>query len=142
MRGGYALYPYDGIGIFRNWHGIEFSIVHVQNWGAVCGLFAGFHMALLYVRIAIIGGMLSYLFFVKNTVFVKFSLTLICVGALGNVVDHFVYGHVVDMFYFVFWGFSYPVFNLADASISVGIGLLILHKIWGTRRVRAVSSPR
>lgn len=134
MQRGFFLYPYGGIGVMHNWHGIEFSLVHVQNLGAVCGLFSGFHTALLYARVAIVAGLVGYLVFVKNSPLIKFSFTLICVGALGNIIDHFIYGHVIDMFYFVFWRFSYPVFNIADVSISCGIGLLLFQKLWRKER--------
>lgn len=119
------IYPFGGIGIFRNWHGIDFSIVHVINKGAAWGVLASLQEYLLYARIAIIGGLLTYLFFVKTSSFRKLCFTLIATGALGNVVDYFVYGHVVDMFYFIFWGYSYPVFNIADSSIFLGIVLMI-----------------
>ncbi len=118
------IYPYGGIGVLRDWHGIDFSIVHVINKGAAWGAFASLQNYLLYARIAIIGGLLTYLFFVKASSYRKFCLMLITTGAFGNVVDYFAYGHVVDMFYFIFWGYSYPVFNIADSVIFLGIMLL------------------
>jgi signal peptidase II len=119
------VYPYGGIGVFRGWHGVDFSIVHVINKGAAWGVFSYFQDYLLYARVAIIGGLFTYLFFVKASSYRKFCLMLIATGALGNVIDYFIYGHVVDMFYFIFWGHSYPVFNIADSSIFMGIFLLI-----------------
>lgn len=119
------VYPFGGIEVFYDWHGVDFSLVHVMNKGAAWGIFASLQEYLLYGRIAIIGGLLAYLSFVKTSVFRKFCLILIATGALGNVVDYFIYGHVVDMFYFVFWGYSYPVFNIADSSIFAGIILLL-----------------
>jgi signal peptidase II len=123
------IYPYGGIGVFRDWHGIQFSLVHVINKGAAWGVFSSLQEYLLYARVAIIGGLLTYLLFVKAGAYRKFCLTLIATGALGNVVDYFVYGHVVDMFYFIFWGFSYPVFNIADSAIFIGIMLLLAEKL-------------
>ena len=63
---------------------------------------------------------------------------MVAAGALGNVLDIFLYGHVVDMFYFVFWGWSYPVFNLADASIFIGIATLAIVSLFFQKR----KSPR
>lgn len=125
------VYPYGGIGVFRGWHGIDFSIVHVINRGAAWGVFSSLHDYLLYARMAIIGGLVSYLLFIKASAYRKFSLMLITTGALGNVVDYFVYGHVVDMFYFNFWGYSYPVFNIADSAIFMGIVLLLNEALTG-----------
>lgn len=124
-------FPYGGIGIFRHWHGIDFSIVHVINRGAAWGVFSSMQDYLLYARIAIIGGLVTYLFFVSASAYRKFCLTLIATGAIGNVADYFIYGHVVDMFYFNFWGYSYPVFNLADSAIFMGIALLLKEALVG-----------
>jgi signal peptidase II len=122
-------YPYGGIAVFRGWHGIDFSIVHVANKGAAWGVFSSFQQYLLYARLVIIGGLFSYLFFVKASSYRKFSLMLVATGAFGNVLDYFIYGHVVDMFYFIFWEHSYPVFNIADSSIFAGIVLLLAESL-------------
>ncbi len=119
------LYPFGGIEVFRNWHGIDFCLVHVMNKGAAWGIFSSVQDYLLYVRVALIGGLIAYLIFAKASRYRKWSLLLVTVGALSNVVDYFVYGHVVDMFYFILWGYSYPVFNIADSIIFLGIVLLL-----------------
>jgi signal peptidase II len=136
-----SVFPYGGIGVFRDWHGIDFSIVHVINKGAAWGVFASVQKYLLYARMAIIGGLLTYLFFVKASGYKKFSLMLIATGAFSNVVDYFVYGHVVDMFYFIFWGYSYPVFNIADSAIFVGIALLLAEALLSRIRSGRSSKP-
>jgi len=133
------VYPFGGIGVFRGWHGIDFSIVHVINKGAAWGVFSSFQEYLLYARVAIIGGLFTYLFFVKASSYRKFCLMLIATGALGNVVDYFIYGHVVDMFYFIFWRHSYPVFNIADSGIFMGIVLLLGEALLSKMRWRASS---
>ena len=60
------------------------------------------------------------IFFNKNKKF-TFPLALIAVGATGNILDYYLYGHVIDMFNFDFWGYNYPVFNVADSAIFIGI---------------------
>ena len=134
------LYPYEGVGVFRNWQGIECSIVHVMNKGAAWGLFASLQQSLLYTRVAIIGGLLTYLIFVKGNGFLKLCLTLIVTGAIGNVIDYFVYGHVIDMFYLVFWGYSYPVVNIADSAIFSGIVLLVVQALIQKNKSKHVPS--
>jgi len=54
-----------------------------------------------------------------------FSLSLILGGAVGNVLDRIVLGHVVDFLDFHAAGWHWPAFNLADSAISVGAVLLI-----------------
>ena len=66
-----------------------------------------------------------------------FGLALILGGAIGNVIDRFEHGYVVD-FLLVHWGQSYfPAFNVADSAISVGAVLVILDSILESRAARA-----
>ena len=61
------------------------------------------------------------------------ALSLILGGALGNVIDRLIHGHVVD-FIQVHWKHHYfPSFNVADSAITIGAALLILDEL---RRVR------
>lgn len=119
-------YPYGGLAVFQNFLGIEFSISHTINKGAAWGLGSNFQMPLLYLRMALIGALFVYTIFYNNKPMLTFPLVLILAGALGNVVDYFLYGHVVDMFHFVLWGYDFPVFNVADISIFLGIVWLTL----------------
>lgn len=121
----YAEYPYGGIAVFRDFAGIEFTIVHAINRGAAWGMFAEWQTVLLFIRFLIITGIVIYAFLNKKKEY-DIPLALIVAGAFGNVVDFFLYGHVVDMFHFIFWGYEYPVFNLADSSIFIGIAWLLI----------------
>jgi len=61
------------------------------------------------------------------------SLALILGGALGNVIDRLMYGHVIDFLDFHAGAWHFPAFNLADSAITVGAALLIFDEL---RRVR------
>lgn len=119
-------YPYGGIGIFKNLWGIEFSINHMTNKGAAWGLFGHYQLPLLIFRTGLIGALGVYLFRFNRHSSWQIPLVLILAGATGNVLDFFLYGHVVDMFHFVLWGYDFPVFNLADSAITIGISSLFL----------------
>jgi signal peptidase II len=54
------------------------------------------------------------------------GLALILGGALGNLIDRVLYGHVVDFLDFYIGAWHWPAFNIADSAISVGAALLIL----------------
>jgi signal peptidase II len=121
-------YPYGGIPISKNFGGIEFSIVHTINSGAAWGMLSEFQFYLLLFRIALIVGIGIFLFFFNQHPLLSIPLSLIAAGAIGNVLDFFIYGHVIDMFHFVFWGYDYPVFNIADSAICIGIfGIALLN---------------
>lgn len=126
MRWSSCVYPYGGIPVFKDFFGIDFSLNYVMNKGAAWGAFSMFQEYLLYARFLIMGGLLSYLIFVKLPFSKKFALSLVLTGAVGNVIDFFLYHHVVDMFHFCFWGYSFPVFNIADAVIFCGVATLLL----------------
>ena len=64
----------------------------------------------------------------------SFALSMILGGALRNVVDHAVYGHVVDLLLFYWNDWHFPAFNLANIGISCGAILLILDEILRSRK--------
>lgn len=62
-----------------------------------------------------------------------FAISLVLGGAVGNVIDRVIYGHVVDFLDFHLRGYHWPAFNVADCAITVGAVLLIVDEL---RRVR------
>lgn len=69
-------------------------------------------------------------------VLARLGFALIVGGALGNLIDRVWHGHVVDYILFHLPGWSFAVFNLADAFITVGAGLVILDEVLAWRRAR------
>ncbi|HEY3595894.1 MAG TPA: signal peptidase II [Paraburkholderia sp.] len=61
------------------------------------------------------------------------ALALILGGALGNVIDRLMYGHVIDFLDFHVGTWHWPAFNLADSAITIGAALLVFDEL---RRVR------
>lgn len=133
---GYYVYPYGGMGIFKDFLGIEFSITHATNLGAAWGMLAEWQEVLLYLRILLVVGLIIYVLrFNKDQ---KYQTPLLCItaGAIGNIMDYFLYGHVVDMFHFILWGYDYPVFNIADSAIFLGLAWLFLLEIFNRKQSR------
>jgi signal peptidase II len=62
------------------------------------------------------------------------SLSLILGGAIGNLIDRILLGHVIDYIQVWLGSYPFPAFNLADAAISVGATLLILSSFIGARK--------
>ncbi len=120
-------FPFGGVPIFQNLLGIDFCIHHVTNRGAAWGIGSSLQDLLLFVRIAVVVGLAAYVRLSPKARQYRYPLIMIMAGGLGNIIDYFVYGHVIDMFHLFFWGYSYPVFNIADASIFLGIVWLLLH---------------
>lgn len=57
------------------------------------------------------------------------SVALILGGALGNLYDRVVYGHVIDFLDFYWQNYHFPAFNVADSAITVGAAMMILEMI-------------
>jgi len=64
------------------------------------------------------------------------GFALILGGAIGNMIDRLLHGHVIDFIHFHWKGGDFPAFNVADSAISVGAGLLILDALLESRRAR------
>lgn len=129
-------YPYGGIAVFKNFLGIEFSINHTINHGAAWGMFSEAKDFLFVLRLIMIAGLLGYLFFYNKNKDWQLPLIFISMGALGNVIDTFIYGHVIDMFHFIFWGYDFPVFNVADTCITIGVGWLFVSSLLQPQKVQ------
>ena len=110
-------YPFGGVGIFSA-GGVTFSLNYVVNTGVAWGFFSGYSGLLFALRTGII---LALILFAPK----RFPIWLVVTGAIGNVIDYCLYGHVIDFLHFTFWGYSFPIFNLADSCITIGILTLL-----------------
>jgi signal peptidase II len=103
-------------------------IVHVQNTGVAFGMFQGFGD--IFSIIAIIVALIIVFYFPRvpaSDWSLRLAMSLQLSGALGNLIDRLTIGHVTD---FVSVG-NFPVWNIADASITIGVVVLILG-VWIT----------
>lgn len=112
--------------VFSDFYGIKMQITHAINMGAAWGVLADFPNALVFVRILLIAALIIYFLGVNHRVQWNAPLCLIISGAIGNVIDFFHYGYVVDMIQFTFWGYEYPIFNIADSAIFIGSFWILL----------------
>lgn len=106
--------------VFSDFLGINFQITHAINMGAAWGVLADFPNALVFIRILLISALVVYFLGVNHRRQWNVPLCLIISGAIGNVIDYFHYGYVIDMIQFTFWGYEYPIFNIADSAIFIG----------------------
>jgi signal peptidase II len=61
------------------------------------------------------------------------ALALVIGGALGNVIDRILYGHVIDFLDFHYGGWHWPAFNIADSAITLGV-MLMLYDVFFPKR--------
>ena len=114
------------------------DFILVFNTGISYGLFSGGgdfqKWILISLSILIIIFLLS-LIRNESTILSKLSISLIIGGALGNVLDRFTYGAVVDFISLHVKGFSWYIFNIADIFISLGVIILIILEFFGKKKI-------
>lgn len=97
-----------------------FHLTYWENSGAAWGIFK--NGALVFIPLnLILSAVLAYILINSKSNYLRFSLSLIIGGALGNVIDRiFRNGKVVDFLSFNILGYDYPIFNIADSFIVIG----------------------
>ena len=105
-----------------------FSISSHRNRGAAWGILQDSRLFFIIVTIIFIAILTYYLFKQKNTLstFDKGTFALIYGGAIGNFIDRLTRHEVVDFLDFKIFGYDFPIFNLADCFICVGVLFLLL----------------
>jgi len=109
-----------------------FNITRIHNKGAIFGMFSqsgGRLVTGLLTGASLLALGFVVFYFLKTPAserLMKFSLTLILAGALGNLTDRVLRGQVVDFLDFYISRHHWPFFNVADSCISVGACLLII----------------
>lgn len=114
-----------------------FSLVLVHNTGAAFSFLAsaGGWQRWFFIAVGVVATVIIVRLLKRHGDEPQLALPLALVlgGALGNVIDRVVLGHVVDFLYFHYRGFAWPAFNVADSAITVGAALLIWDSLRGKR---------
>lgn len=122
-----------------------FSLTRVHNTGAAFGMLDALELPykaalLTAVRVAALGGLTFFATTLPSAhALARVGIALVVGGAAGNLVDGLTLGYVVDFFDFYWNAWHFWAFNVADASITVGMALVILdqlgvgrHRVSGT----------
>ena len=112
-----------------------FSLTYVQNFGAAFSFFLGQRWILAIIAIAMSLFIIRLLYkSPKEEKLANCSYALILGGAIGNLFDRLYHGFVVDFFDFFIGTWHYPIFNISDISICVGVGLLLISSFMSKKR--------
>ena len=110
-----------------------------QNTGAAFGTFQNGNAVLKVLTAVIILVILVYYQTIPYAQkFIRVCLAIMLGGAVGNLIDRFRLGYVLD---FIALG-RFPVFNVADSCVTVGVGLLILAMFLEERKAQKLSQAR
>lgn len=110
-----------------------FSIFYIENKGAAFSILEGQRIFLILISFIILFIIDRYI--TKENIKDKHLIVyygMIIAGILGNLIDRLLYDGVIDYLAFKIFGYDFPVFNLADICIVVGVILLIIREfiIW------------
>ncbi len=114
-----------------------FSIVHYQNPGGAFGILAGTgngFRQVFFLIVSILALGLIYYFYrstPRSHRFLSAGFAMIFGGAIGNLLDRFRLGQVVDFLDVYVNGWHWPAFNVADSAITIGICIFVLHLLFG-----------
>ena len=101
------------------------TIEYIRNYGAAFNILSGSRLFLSLISI-ISTIILMYLIFIrKDNRINKYGLSFIVAGSIGNGIDRIFYGYVIDFIKIKFVDF--PVFNIADIAINIGILVIIIN---------------
>ncbi len=101
-----------------------FHITYAENTGMAWSMLSGQIAFLSLVSAAAIGLMLYYLYVKKPDRLSRIALALMIGGAAGNLFDRLYFGYVRDFLDFYIFGYDFPIFNIADSALCIGVFLL------------------
>lgn len=106
------------------------NLLHItshRNRGAAWGMLEG-QFWLFYIITAVV--VVSIIYFMqkeaKGKPLMKISLAVLLGGAIGNFIDRLFRGEVVDFVQTFIFGYRFPIFNIADAALTIGVILLFI----------------
>ena len=112
---------------------LQITLLH--NTGAAWGMFGDWTNGFIVVALVVCIFIICFVFFNSNNTNTPtvIACALLFSGGLGNALDRFLNGYVIDMIQVTF--IDYPVFNIADCAITIGVILLIVDMLFLNKRV-------
>lgn len=124
------LQPKGSVKVINNF----FSLTYVENDGGAWGIFSG-KMWMFYIITLFAIGIFVYMmkdFNLKTNTVYSIAMSLIITGTLGNFIDRVFRKFVVDFIEIDLFSYkSFPVFNIADICLSIGVALLLIDILFG-----------
>lgn len=112
-----------------------FSITSHRNKGAAWGILENQMMFFYIITLVVVIGIIYYMQkYAKENALLATSLGLLLGGALGNFIDRLFRNEVVDFLDFKIINYNYPIFNIADSALFIGVVILIIYVIIDERK--------
>ena len=117
-----------------------FNITYINNNGAAWSILSNKNTFLIIFSIIAIIIIYRFMYLFKNNKRNNIAFGLILGGIIGNLIDRWLFGYVRDFLDFKIFGYNYPIFNIADTAVVIGVVLLIIAIIKGEDKVGKDSS--
>lgn len=104
---------------------------YTENRGIAFGAFSGGRIFFIVLTVLLVGVILLYMLKhtkEKKTRWLKIGVALTVGGAIGNLIDRIILGYVIDFINFEI--INFPVFNVADIAVCVGVALIAVHLLF------------
>lgn len=101
-----------------------FRITYAENTGVAFSLIEGYVDFIIIMTVIVI--MMIFKYIKSNNIgkFEEIGYSFILGGAIGNLLDRVIYGYVIDFLDFNIFGYDFPIFNIADSFIVIGVLIL------------------
>ena len=116
-----------------------FSITFAKNTGVAFSFLEGKVPLIIIMTSIVIIFILKYIKTTKPNKKESICYGLVLGGAIGNLLDRLIYGYVIDYLDFNLFGYSFPIFNLADTFIVIGIIILLILSIIESRNQNEIN---
>ena len=112
-----------------------FYFTYTVNTGAAWSFLAEYSWAQTFFKILTIVALVMFVAFYvyafkKGYKWLKISIVLVVAGTIGNFIDRVAFDGVIDFLSFVFGSYHFPVFNIADCCLVVGVIMVIVHYLF------------
>lgn len=116
-----------------------FNLTLSYNTGAAFSFLedAGGWQRWFFIVLALVVSVVIYIWMRKldaSEKWITIALALVLGGAIGNVVDRILFGHVIDFIHVYYEQWSWPIFNIADSAISIGVTIMIIDALFGKQK--------
>ena len=117
-----------------------FDLRYAENPGVAFSMLQDIPGGRIWLTVLAIGAFMLVLYYLRKTPIentrLHIALGLVGGGAIGNLVDRVIYGRVTDFIVWKYGVHEWPAFNIADAALCIGVGLMLLDMLMAGRTAR------
>ncbi len=113
----------DSFNVIPNFLNITSHRNNGAAWGILSGKMSFFYIITIIILVVLI---IFYIKEAKQHLLMQVAISLLFAGALGNFIDRVLHGEVVDFVDTNIFGYNFPIFNVADSSLTIGVLLIVI----------------